>query len=91
MEETRLLTTAEVAQRLRVHTGTVAKWCRLGEIPRRFIEKTSRRGNYRIREEWVRRREREPFQPTRPLSAPIKARRDLSVVLAACGKRERIG
>jgi len=89
MEETTLLTTSEVARRLRVHTGTVAKWCRRGEIPRRFIEKTSRRGNYRISSEWVLRRERETVQPPRKLSAPIKATRDLNLVLAACGRGEK--
>ena len=89
MEETTLLTTSEVARRLRVHTGTVTRWCRDGEIPRRFIEKTSRRGNYRISAEWVRRHESGTVKPPRQLTAPIKATRDLHLVLAACGRGEK--
>lgn len=89
MEETTLLTTSEVARRLRVHTGTITRWCRDGYIPQRYFQKTSIRGNYRIREEWVRRHESATVKPPRQLTAPIKATRDLNLVLAACGRGEK--
>ena len=72
-----LLTTADVAKLRGVKRGTVSGWCKAGVIPRRFITRTSARGVYRIRAEWLDEQELD-YGPTP--GALALAKRDLEEV-----------
>ncbi len=80
-----LLTTAEIAEIRGVKRGTVSVWCKNGVIPRRFITKTSRRGDYRISAEWLESQELS-YGPTP--GAMDLARRDLEEVLKVVRRRD---
>lgn len=72
-----LLTTADIAKLRGVKRGTVSGWCKAGIIPRRFITRTSVRGVYRIRAEWLEEQELD-YGPTP--GALALAKRDLEEV-----------
>lgn len=57
MENERLLTVAEVAERLRVHPDTLRRWLRSGRL--RGVMMGGRSGGYRIKESEVMRVESE--------------------------------
>ena len=85
MANSGLLTTAEVAAIRGVKRGTVSVWCKNGVIPRRYITKTSRRGDYRISAEWL--DDQELHFGQAPSSLEI-ARRDLDEVLKIVRRRD---
>lgn len=73
-----LLTTAEVAKIRGVKRATVSVWCRKGVIPRQFVTRTSRFGDYRISAAWLESQEMN-YGPT-PGVMDL-ARRDLEEVM----------